>query len=141
MPIKFRNLVEKLLNKNSGDYSLAKASPQFCVQLLNITKTKTFDKLLKKIKTSSHEWINEFIECNGFFTLLFASEKICNEAIGDKTFLKSLMLAKCLKCMKEVMNLNVGMEFIINLAARDDNECIEIFSKSIDYQALSYTNT
>ena len=131
MPLKFRNVVEILLNKKSVDYSLAKASPQFCVQLLNITKTKTFDKLLAKIKSSSNEWIKEFIKINGFFTLLFASEKICLQIGGEKTFVKSIMLTKCLKCMKEIMNLNVGMEFIISLATTEDKECIEIFSKSI----------
>ncbi len=130
MPFKFKYMVETLLNKNSADYSLNKASPQFCVQLLNITKTKTFDKLLTKIKSCSKEWINEFIKSNGFFTLFFASEKICIQIGGEKTFVKSIMLTKCLKCMKEIMNLNVGMEFIISLATTEDKECIEILSKS-----------
>lgn len=128
---KFKQVAGSLINKRKNniynDYNLANASPEFCVQLLSVTNAKTFEKLFKKIKTSSIEWINEFIQKHGFFAFLNSIEKISNKNIH--VFAKSLLLAKCLKSIKELMNLNVGMKFLVDLATIDGNDCIKIFSK------------
>lgn len=128
---KFKQVAESLINKRKNnicnDYNLAKALPEFCVQLLSVTNAKTFEKLFKKIKTSPIEWINEFIQKHGFFAFLNSLEKISNKNIH--VFAKSLLLVKCLKSVKELMNRNIGMKFLVDLATIDGNDCIKIFSK------------
>lgn len=111
------------------DYDLRSASPEFCIQLLIYPNLKLFCKLHQKIKSSDSEWILEFIHHKGLFSLMKCVEVLCSRRRSSEIF-SSLIISKCVLCIKEVLNLKSGMERIINLA-KDDSECLHILSKSI----------
>lgn len=128
---RFKNLVECFLSNNSKrEYDLTSGSPDFCVQLLYLANTKTFEALSKKFQKSSSEWANQFIQQNGFFSLLQSVDNIVNRMNKQNTFSKSLLLLKCLKCIKFLMNINIAVEFLINLGENEGNDTILIFARS-----------
>ena len=67
---------------------------------------------------------------NGFFLLLQSIEKIFSQIDSQRAFSKSFLLIKCLKCIKNVMQANIAVEFFINLSDNEENCSIRVFSKS-----------
>ena len=110
------------------DYNLKCASPEFCIQLLESLNVKMLTKLHRHIKFSDHRWIRHFINGNGLFSLLKCIEKILNRT-RNHSFYSSIILSKCLSCIKELMNSKKGMESIIDLSI-EDHTCIQILAKS-----------
>ena len=119
--------VAKALATLDFDYDLKEASPEFCIQLLSFPNLKMFSKLHRKIKTSGNEWIMEFIQSKGLFALIICVEQLCNKSNANVIY-NSLVMSKCVCCIKELLNLKIGMECIIDVVDLDPT-CIQTFSK------------
>ena len=119
--------VAKAIATIDYDYDLKNASPDFCIQLLHYPNLKMLSKLNRKLKTSSKEWIGEFIELKGLFSLIVCIEDICNKRKKSQLFI-SLILSKCVCCIKEILNLKFGMESIID-TVNEDPSCIQTLAK------------
>lgn len=111
----------------NATYNLENASPEFCVNLLECANEKTFSKLQKKINSSNRRWIRDFIRAKGLFALLQCIEKIFKKP-KENSFITSILLFKCLSCIKELMNANYGMEAIIRMGI-EDKDCVQILAK------------
>lgn len=120
---KFRSIVKSLID---ATYDLDKASPQFCACLLRLPNDRALTKLRQKIRKSDQQWIKEFIINDGLFSLLMTIEIIMKK-YRNNLFVSSILVYKSLACIKEIMNLEYGMQSIINLG--DHNSCIEIMAK------------
>lgn len=119
--------VGRALSNLEYDYDLAYASPEFCVHLIISNNAKVFTKILRKLQTSNQQWIFDFVYTfKGLLTLLFCLDKICMRK--TTSLLNSLLLLKCLSCIKEIMNSKDGMDGIISLAD-EDSSCIQILAK------------
>lgn len=121
---KFAQVAQSLINVT---YDLENASPEFCVDLLESANEKTFSKIQKKISTSNRRWIRDFIRAQGLFALLQCIEKIFKKT-KQNSFITSILLFKCLSCIKELMNAKYGMEAIIRMGI-EDKDCIQILAK------------
>jgi hypothetical protein len=117
----------KALATIDHDYDLKEASPEFCIQLLSFPNLKMFSKLHRKIKTSGNDWIMEFIQSKGLFGLILCVEQLCNKTSSNVIY-NSLVMSKCVCCIKELLNLKIGMECIIDVVDLDLT-CIQTFSK------------
>lgn len=100
------------------DYSLNVSSPEFCNQLLVYPNLKLFTKLERKLRNENKTWISEFIQTGGLFSLLRCVEYLSYKK-NENNLLKSILLCKCLNCIKEIMNHKFGMECIINMAMEE----------------------
>lgn len=144
---KFRHVARALANIEY-DYNLEHSSPDFCIHLLLNANLRVLTKLNRKLRNSSKEWIVEFVNTGGLLALLNLVDKLCqtqdtkatnksylransrNNDISNvkmtnsrtnSSFFKSLILSKCICCIKELMNSKYGMETIIELAMIDSS--------------------
>jgi hypothetical protein len=124
----FRKVGRALANLDpDNDYDLGQASAEFCVHLLISNNAKVFSKVHKKIQTSNSAWIYEFVHTfKGLLTLLSCLDKLCINK--TTTLFNSLVLLKCLSCIKEIMNSTHGMDGVISLA-NEDQSCVQILAK------------
>ena len=127
--VRFRRIGRAIANLEYN-YELNEASPEFCVHLLIYPNTRLYSKLSKKIRNCSinnRAWILEFIQQEGLFSLILSIEKQCNN-YKKSGFFNSLLISKCLECVKELMNSKFGMESLISMAL-DDQKCVQILAK------------
>ncbi len=97
---KFKRITNLIIKNN---FDLKHASPEFCIRLLERPNEKFLSKLHKKIFVSTRQWINEFIYMRGLFALLKCIEKVFKKAALNSIFI-SILLSKCLNCIKELLN-------------------------------------
>jgi 3-dehydroquinate dehydratase len=123
--------VERALANLDFDYDLNNATPEFCVQLLNFPNLKMFSKLHSKIRSKNRdrEWILDFIQSNGLYSLVQCVEKLSTKKYSSAIIFNSLVLSKCICCIKEVLNSKYGMECIINMA-NEHQHCLNILAKA-----------
>ena len=132
---KFRRVAKALAN-SEHDYELKEASPEFCIQLLICSNLKMFSKLHRKLKTSSNEWISEFIYSKGLFALIDCLERVCGKQNSTNIY-NSLLMSKCVCCIKEMLNLKIGMECIIEV---DNLDSTYVQTLSIGKQNIFLTS-
>ena len=120
--------VAKAIATLEHDYDLSVASPEFCIQLLSFPNLKMLSKLHRKLKTSGNDWIMDFIQLRGLFALILCLEQLCNKS-NTSIIYNSLLMSKCVCCIKELLNLKTGMECIIEVVDLDPT-CIRTFSKA-----------
>jgi hypothetical protein len=115
--------VARALAHKEYDCILEKASPELCVHLLAVTPNlKLFSKLHRKLKSSDKDWSNGFLHSSGLVTLLSCVDVLCSSssaATSNSSLFSSLLIAKCVCCLKELLNLKHGMESIIEIASSD----------------------
>lgn len=126
--IKIFRRVGRALANLEYEYHLEHASPEFCIQILAYPNLKMFSKLHRKLRVSTKEWITDFIQFKGLFTLLHCVEYLCHRKKHSALF-NSLELSKCVCCIREVLNVKYGMESIINLAT-EETSFVPIFAKA-----------
>ena len=117
---KFKRIARLLIQSN---YELENASPDFVINLLAVKcDLSTFQKLNLKILNSPREWTVEFIKLNGIISLLDCVERIRNQS----NIYGALRFVKCIGCIKSILNLEYGMERVINL----DRDAVQVLAKS-----------
>ncbi|CAF0767609.1 unnamed protein product [Brachionus calyciflorus] len=126
--LKFRQIGRAIANLEN-DYSIESSSPEFCIQLLNYPNLKFFNKLNRKLRNSNKDWINEFIQSKGLFQLLYCVEYLCHKKTGS-SLINSILISKCLNCIKEILNHKFGMECIIDMA-NEDQSFVHILVKAV----------
>lgn len=97
---------------STGDQNFClpiEASPEFCVRLLRFPSVQTYHSIHSKLKSSSDEWIFEFLQNNGMEVLLDALERLSSL----KLFVDAVMLLECTSCIKTVMNSKTGLDFMV----------------------------
>ena len=124
---RFRRVARAIANLEY-DYELNEASPEFCAHLLIYPNIKVYKKLHKKLQTSTRAWIHEFIEHDGLFSLMQSIENPSNN-YKNSGFINSLLISKCLNCIKELMNTKLGMESLITMTL-EDVKYTQMFAKS-----------
>jgi len=85
------------------------ASPEFCVRLLKSPTVQNYHGIREKLKSSSSDWMSEFLESDGMEVLLGALERLSSK----KLFVNAVMLLECTCCIKTVLNSKAGLEFMI----------------------------
>ena len=130
MENKFVRAAKALANFLAYDYHLHEASPDFCVQLLNFPNMKMFTKLHRKLKSSTNDWIVEFVQAKGLIALILCIEQLSSKPNAANDLYNSIMLSKCVCCIKELLNLKIGMDYIIEVVDMDPT-CIQTMSKGI----------
>lgn len=98
----------------SGGYQtrllpLSEASPEFCVRLLKSPSVQNYYGIRSKLKSSSQDWMAEFLDNDGMEVLLGALERLSSR----KLFVDAVMLLECTCCIKTVLNSKAGLEFMI----------------------------
>ncbi len=115
---KFRLVVRSLLD---GTYDLGPlSSPDFCVQLLRLPTQASLSTLHAKLKQSDNQWLSNFILEGGLVRLLTAIETPIER--------NRLVMLKCLQCAKELMNVQYGMEAVINMGV-DNTTCASTLAR------------
>jgi len=127
-PLKrFQSVARSLIDVS---YDLTSATPQFCLSLLPSVNTSptltTLSKLHRKIQTSSRRWIRDFIHADALIALLTCTEAILHR--HGSSFYAAVLLYKCLACIKELMNLQYGMEAVINMGV-DNTTCASTLAR------------
>ena len=85
------------------------ASPEFCVRLLKSPSVQNYHGIRSKLKSSSDDWMAEFLDRDGMEVLLGALERLSSR----KLFVDAVMLLECTCCIKSVLNSKAGLEFMI----------------------------
>lgn len=131
---KFRRVCRALANLEF-DYTLNYSSPEFCKQLLVYPNLKLFTKLERKLRNENQAWINEFIQTGGLFSLLHCIEYLSNKKYGNN-LLNSILLCKCLNCIKEIMNHRFGMECIIGMAIEEKSSNLILIQAALNQNQI-----
>ena len=121
---RFQDTVRTIIDAN---YDLKVASPEFCISLLAYPTERTFTKLYRKIQTRDRRWIRDFIRADGLYAIIIAIEDIFRRK--NSSLMNSILLLKCINCIKELMNSICGMQAVINLAS-EKKDCIQTLAKS-----------
>lgn len=113
-------------------YDLKNASPEFIIHLLaTLTPNfKLFSRVQAKLAVESRDWITEFIERNGLARLVNSLDKICSQMLNENDMYISLILVKCICCIKLLLNVEHGMEKITRVATNSDANFPQILAKS-----------
>lgn len=106
---KWSSLKRQLSDGDQGSWLSNEASPEFCVRLLRIPSIQTYCGIHSKLKSSTDDWMVEFLESNGMEVLLDALEKLSSL----KLFVDAVMLLECTFCIKTVMNSKTGLDFMV----------------------------
>ncbi|XP_078369427.1 inverted formin-2-like [Oculina patagonica] len=106
---KWSSLKRQLSDGDQGSWLSNEASPEFCVRLLRFPSFQTYCGIHSKLKSSSNEWMVEFLESNGMEVLLAALEKLSSL----KLLVDAVMLVECTSCIKTVMNSRTGLDFMV----------------------------
>lgn len=106
---KWSSLKRRLSDGDQGFLLSSEVSPEFCVRLLRFPSVQTYCGIHNKLKSSSNDWILEFLENNGMEVLLDALEKLSSL----KLFFDAVMLLECASCIKTVMNSKTGLDFMV----------------------------
>lgn len=133
----FRRVARALANLE-GEYNLDRAEPQFCLHLLDVMPTlKVLNKLHRKLhRTSSKEWIIEFVQLGGLFTLLRSVDRFLHaKSTSDTTFFNSLILSKIVCCIKELLNVKYAMDAIIELANENQSR-VKMLAMGKNFKSL-----
>ena len=106
---KWSSLKRRLSDGDQGFLLSSEVSPEFCVRLLRFPSVQTYCGIHNKLKSSSNDWMLEFLENNGMGVLLDALEKLSSL----KLFFDAVMLLECASCIKAVMNSKTGLDFMV----------------------------
>lgn len=106
---KWSSLKRRLSDGDQGFLLSSEVSPEFCVRLLRFPSVQTYCGIHNKLKSSSNDWMLEFLENNGMEVLLDALEKLSSL----KLFFDAVMLLECASCIKTVMNSKTGLDFMV----------------------------
>lgn len=106
---KWSSLKRRLSDGDQGFLLSSEVSPEFCVRLLRFPSVQTYCGIHNKLKSSSNDWILEFLENKGMEVLLDALEKLSSL----KLFFDAVMLLECASCIKTVMNSKTGLDFMV----------------------------
>lgn len=137
MSNKFRRVARALANLEY-DFNLDNASPEFCLHLLENPNLKMLTKMHRKLRTSSKEWIIDFIQLRGLFSLLQSVDRFCKTHKNNTGLFNSLYLAKLVCCIKELLNLKYGMECIIDMA-NDDSSRVNMLAKGSSWDIAIFS--
>ena len=88
---------------------LNEATPEYCVGLLKSPSVQKYHGIRRKLKSSSDDWMTEFLDKDGMEILLGALERLSSR----KLFVDAVMLLECTCCIKTVLNSKAGLEFMI----------------------------
>lgn len=106
---KWSSLKRRLSDGDQGFLLSSEVSPEFCVRLLRFPSVQTYCGIHNKLKSSSNDWMLEFLENNGMEVLLDTLEKLSSL----KLFFDAVMLLECASCIKTVMNSKTGLDFMV----------------------------
>lgn len=107
---KWSSLKRLLTDREQGFLLSSEVSPEFCVRLLRFPSIQTYCGIHSKLKTSSNDWILEFLENNGMEVLLDTLENLGSLKLF---FDAAVMLLECASCIKTVMNSKTGLDFMV----------------------------
>lgn len=106
---KWSSLKRQLSDGDQSPWLPNEASPGFCVRLLRFPSVQTYCGIHRKLKSSSNDWMVEFLESNGMDVLLDSLENLSSL----KLFVDAVMLLECASCIKTVMNSKTGLDFMV----------------------------
>lgn len=107
---KWSSLKRRLSDGDQGFLLSGEVSPEFCVRLLRFPSVQTYCGIHSKLKSSSKDWMLQFLENNGMEVLLDALEKLGSLKL---LFDAAVMLLECASCIKTVMNSKTGLDFMV----------------------------
>lgn len=107
---KWSSLKRRLSDGDQGFLFSSEVSPEFCVRLLRFPSVQTYCGIHSKLKSSSKDWMLQFLENNGMEVLLDALEKLGSLKL---LFDAAVMLSECASCIKTVMNSKTGLDFMV----------------------------
>ena len=107
---KWSSLKSRISDKERGFSPSSDVSPEFCVHLLRSPSVQTYCGIHRKLKSSSKDWMVEFLENNGMEILLDALEKLGSLKLF---FDAAVMILECASCIKTVMNSKTGLDFMV----------------------------
>lgn len=90
--------------------SLENSEPELCIQLMRIPSINNYSGLKKRIKASSTEWLEGFLELDGLGVLLDVVERLSDRGMS---FTDAYLQVEIVGCIKAVMNSKTGMDFLI----------------------------
>ena len=102
-------LKRQLSGENQFNILSSDASPEFCVRLLKSPSVQNYHGIRSKLKSSSEDWITEFLDNDGMEVLLGALERLSSR----KLFVDAVVLLECTYCIKTVLNSKSGLQFMI----------------------------
>jgi hypothetical protein len=84
---------------------------ELCVRLLSTSSVQNFSGLKTKLKSSSREWIEEFLIFGGMEVLFEGLRRLSGRKLA---FVDAFLQLECVNCIKEVMNSEAGLNYIVN---------------------------
>lgn len=86
-------------------------SPELCIRLLNTPSIQNYSGLRSKLKTSSREWVKDFVRLDGMAMLFLALKRLGERS--TVSFTNALMQLECVNCIMVVMNSREGLESMV----------------------------
>jgi hypothetical protein len=111
---RLRHVFEQVAHK--AFYDLNHANADFCIQMLRYPNGRYLSKLLKKLRSCSEEWIVEFIRLDGLFELMNCIDQVLKKGT---TIINSIVVVRCVNCIKATMNFKFGFKSIIETCANN----------------------
>lgn len=84
---------------------------ELCVRLLSSPSVQNFSGLKTKLRSSSREWIEEFLLYGGIEVLFEGLHRLSGRKLA---FVDAFLQVECVNCIKEVMNSEAGLNYIVN---------------------------
>ncbi|XP_041357353.1 inverted formin-2-like isoform X2 [Gigantopelta aegis] len=109
--LKLKHVLKRKISQTLLHVDFDKCEPEIAVSILKISTVQTFGALKKKIKKSSRDWIQGFLDANGLGVLLD-----CVDTLGSKRVTQlsdAMLLLECVSCVKVVMNSKLGLECLV----------------------------
>lgn len=114
---KWKNVRRKLTTTDKTSTALdgwslsTNLEPELCIRLLKTPSVQNFSGLKTKLKTSSKEWIEEFLSFGGFEVLFEGLIRLSGRRLS---FVDAFLQLECVNCIKEVMNSKPGLHYMIH---------------------------
>ena len=109
--LKLKHVLKRKISQTLLHVDFDQCEPEIAVSLLKISTVQMFGALKKKIKKSSRDWIQGFLDANGLGVLLD-----CVDTLGSKRVTQlsdAMLLLECVSCIKVVMNSKLGLECLV----------------------------
>lgn len=86
---------------------------EFSIRILSYPSIQNYAGIRSKLKSSSNEWLGEFLHQGGLDVLLFTLERLSTCTSKRTRFLDTLLQLECVSCIKEIMNSKFGLQYMI----------------------------
>jgi hypothetical protein len=111
--LKWIDLKKVFTGERSPTFVFEECDVEFCIRILSHPTIQNYTGIKAKLRSSSNEWLAEFLHLGGLEVLLCTLERLSAGNRKRTRFLDALLQMECVSCIKEIMNSKFGLKYVI----------------------------